>query len=198
MSDLALEAIDGGASRCSCNGRYERGGSQMRLIKARVQNYRSIRDTGMFDVEKLKTILVGPNEAGKTAVLQALQQLNAPKGVPGFDPLRDYPRAIYNEITTGKVDPKKFTVVEGHFSLDPDDLAAIPPEFGECTYVYGRRLDNTAWYRLDGGPAAITYKEVRNDLARLCAHLDPRAAAKAQAAVPSDEMGKLVLGWRDE
>src|SRR6185369_5447576 len=31
-----------------------------------------------------------------------------------------------------------------------------------------------------------------------CAHLDPRAAAKAQAAVPSDEMGKLVLGWRDE
>ena len=44
----------------------------MRLIKARVQGYRSIIDTGYFDVEADKTILVGPNEAGKTAILQAL------------------------------------------------------------------------------------------------------------------------------
>ncbi len=41
----------------------------MKLKKVRVQNYRSIRDTGDIDVEKIKTILVGPNEAGKTALL---------------------------------------------------------------------------------------------------------------------------------
>ncbi len=50
----------------------------MRLIKARVQGYRSIIDTGYFDVENDKTILFGPNEAGKTAILQALQKLNPP------------------------------------------------------------------------------------------------------------------------
>ncbi|MBF4426895.1 AAA family ATPase, partial [Vibrio anguillarum] len=60
----------------------------MRLVKARVQNYRSIIDTGEFEVEKLKTILVGPNEAGKTVLLQALQQLNKPNDVNDFDPLR--------------------------------------------------------------------------------------------------------------
>lgn len=64
----------------------------MRLSKVRVQNYRSIIDTGEFEVERLKTILVGPNEAGKTAILQAIQQINAPTGVKGFNPLRDYPR----------------------------------------------------------------------------------------------------------
>lgn len=53
----------------------------MRLTKARVQGYRSIVDTGYFDVEDGKTILVGPNEAGKTAILQALQKLNPPEGV---------------------------------------------------------------------------------------------------------------------
>ena len=53
----------------------------MKLIKARVQNYRSIRDTGEFEVEDLKIIMVGPNEAGKSAILQALQQTNRPEGV---------------------------------------------------------------------------------------------------------------------
>ncbi|WP_272513882.1 AAA family ATPase [Providencia sp. PROV187] len=48
----------------------------MRLSKVRVQNYRSIIDTGEFDVDEFKTILVGPNEAGKTAILQAIQQIN--------------------------------------------------------------------------------------------------------------------------
>jgi predicted ATP-dependent endonuclease of OLD family len=37
----------------------------MKLKTAHIQNYRSIRDTGEFDVEVAKTILVGPNEAGK-------------------------------------------------------------------------------------------------------------------------------------
>ena len=90
----------------------------MRLSKARIRMYRSIRDTGEFEVENGKTILVGPNEAGKTVILQALQQLHAPPGIEGFDPLRDYPRSEYNkDIGRGAVDPSQVTVVEGHFKL---------------------------------------------------------------------------------
>jgi hypothetical protein len=172
----------------------------MRLIKARVQNYRSVRDTGVFEIEHLKTILVGPNEAGKTAVLQALQQLNPPKGVARFDALRDYPRAIYNEITTGKVDPKKLTVVEGYFSLEENDTAAIPSEFRACTYVYGRHLDNSAWHTLADAPAQVQYKDLRTDLVRLGAHVDSRVTAIADATPvkPSAEMGAVVQAWRDD
>ena len=54
-------------------------------------------------------LVYGPNEAGKTAVLQALQQINPPPDVPKFDALRDYPRSKYNDITTGRVDPKTVT-----------------------------------------------------------------------------------------
>ena len=70
----------------------------MRLKKGRVQNYRSIVDSGVFEIEKLKTILVGPNEAGKTVILKALQQLSKPDDIEGFDVLRDYPRSKYNDI----------------------------------------------------------------------------------------------------
>ena len=162
----------------------------MRLSKARVCKYRSIHDTGWFDVESTKTILVGPNEAGKTALLKALQQLNAPKGVRGFDPLRDYPRSEYNDITTGKVVPKKVTVVEGHFALEPDDQGEIPEEFRNCTYVFGRKLDNLAWHRLDGAPPIPTYAAVTKDLALLSAHVDSRFKTPEGQEPPSQTLGE--------
>ncbi len=70
----------------------------MLLSRVRVQKYRSIIYTGEFEVERLKTILVGPNEAGKTAILQAIQQINAPDGVKRFDALSDYPRALLTKL----------------------------------------------------------------------------------------------------
>lgn len=39
----------------------------MRLVKARVTNYRSVIDSGEFTIEQGKTILVGANEGGKSA-----------------------------------------------------------------------------------------------------------------------------------
>ena len=66
----------------------------MKLSQVRVQNYRCVRDTGWFEVEQAKTILVGPNEAGKTAVLEALQRINPPDGVTRFDPLRGLPTQV--------------------------------------------------------------------------------------------------------
>ena len=162
----------------------------MRLSKARVCKYRSIHDTGWFDVESTKTILVGPNEAGKTALLKALQQLNAPKGVRGFDPLRDYPRSEYNDITTGKVVPEKVTVVEGHFALEPDDQGEIPEEFRNCTYVFGRKLDNLAWHRLEGAPPIPTYATVTKDLALLSAHVDSRFKTPEGQEPPSQTLGE--------
>ncbi len=157
----------------------------MRLARVRIQKYRSIRDTGWFEVEPRKTILVGPNEAGKTAILQALQQINAPKGLRGFDPLRDYPRSEFNDITTGKVKPEEVTVVEGEFVLDADDAASLELEFRECTYTHGRRLDNSDWHRLNGGPDVPTYGALTKDLLRLAAHADSRVAVPEGADKPS-------------
>jgi len=159
----------------------------MRLIKARVQGYRSIIDSGYFDVEQMKTILVGPNEAGKTALLQALQKLNPPAGVSGFDPLRDYPRSKYDEdIECGKIDPSKFTVVEGHFALSDEEKETIPIEYRDLVYVYGKRLDNSTWHRLDNIPAQLLYNAIDKDILRLLPHIESNAdAAQPQGTLPA-------------
>ena len=144
----------------------------MRLKKARVQKYRSIRDTGWFDVEELKTILVGPNESGKTVLLRALQQINRPEGVRGFKALRDYPRSEYNDITTKKVDPKQVTIVEAKFRLDAEEIDIVGEEFMDATYVVGRKLDDTFWHRFDGGPKDVTYLDIAEDLSTLAEYAD--------------------------
>jgi energy-coupling factor transporter ATP-binding protein EcfA2 len=136
--------------------------------------YRSIRDTGEFEVENGKTILVGPNEAGKTVILQAIQQLNKPKDIGGFEALRDYPRSEYDDIKRGVIDPAKVTVVEGHFTPEQGDFEGLPRGYDRCTYVLGRKLDNSAWHRLDGAPEVPTYGSLSKDLKRFCAHVDAR------------------------
>lgn len=144
----------------------------MRLIKARVQNYRSIIDSGEFELEKLKTILVGPNEAGKTVLLKALQQLNRPEDVQGFEVLRDYPRSKFNDIDTGKVDPKNVPVVTGYFELEDSDKSEIPEEFRGCKYKLYKNIDNSTRHALVDAPDQIIFKDIKSDLSRLIAHLD--------------------------
>jgi predicted ATP-dependent endonuclease of OLD family len=144
----------------------------MRLIKARVQNYRSIIDSGEFEIEDLKTIMVGPNEAGKTVLLRALQQLNKPADVPDFEALRDYPRSLYNDISTQKVNPKDVTVVTGYFKLEQVDKDLIHKEFWNCTYKYSKNIDNSIYHSLIDAPSKITFKDIKGDILRLIAHLD--------------------------
>lgn len=167
----------------------------MKLIKARVQNYRSIKDTGEFEIEELKTILVGPNEAGKTVILQALQKLNTPEGVDGFDEIRDYPRSLYNDITTGKVKAASIEVVRGYFKLDDEDKKVVPAAYHDVIYVLYRHLDNHGLYYLKGGPNKKTYADIKGDLSRLSAHLDKQFSAdegNAAKEKPSEALKKLV------
>lgn len=64
----------------------------MKLIKVRVQNYRSVEDSGEFEIGDL-TCLVGKNEAGKTALLSAMRGLK-PSQTFEFDEPIDYPSSL--------------------------------------------------------------------------------------------------------
>jgi energy-coupling factor transporter ATP-binding protein EcfA2 len=167
----------------------------MRLYKARVKNYRSIIDSGEFEVEKLKTIFVGPNEAGKTVILRALQQLNKPVDIAGFDALRDYPRSKYNDITSGKVNVKDVVVVEGIFTIDDEDIALIDERFHGCKYKYNRKLDNSATHELIDAPEQTFYSALERDFLRLLAHMDKQFSLEdsgAEVLKPSDKFKQIT------
>lgn len=172
----------------------------MRLIKARVQNYRSIKDTGEFEIEKLKTILVGPNEAGKTVLLKALQQLNKPEDIDGFDIIRDYPRSLYNDITRGHIKAEDVEIVRGYFELEEEDKKLVPEEYKNCKYVFYRKLDNRGVHWLTNSPLKIKFSDISKDIIRLISHLDKQFesdALNADKVKPSSKI-KLITDKFDD
>lgn len=62
----------------------------MKLAKVQVTNFRSVEDSGVFEIGDM-TCLVGKNEAGKTAILKAIHGVD-PIDDFSYDRTRDYPR----------------------------------------------------------------------------------------------------------
>lgn len=64
--------------------------SDLQARRFRVQNFRNVDDSGWIDLGPV-TCLVGRNESGKTALLQALHKFNPASELP-YSPQREYPR----------------------------------------------------------------------------------------------------------
>jgi predicted ATP-dependent endonuclease of OLD family len=102
----------------------------LNLTEGRVTNFRSAEDTGEFDIGQV-LCLVGKNEAGKTAVVQAVAGLNPHPATPvTFDVERDYPRRWLTEYSERHAEEKQAVVITTEWSLDDDEKAAIAEVIG--------------------------------------------------------------------
>lgn len=102
----------------------------MLMRSAQVKVFKSITDSGVVVFDGNVTCLVGKNESGKTAFLEALYRLNPlPMGHhETFDGLRDYPRRIYARNRESV--PGTFAI-EATFTLEEADISSIEDAFGQ-------------------------------------------------------------------
>jgi predicted ATP-dependent endonuclease of OLD family len=99
----------------------------MHLKSVQITNYRSIIDSNQFSIGKI-TALVGKNESGKTAILQALEKLNPMvEENEKFDQLEEFPRGKYNDFDD-KTRPND--VVEATWELNSSEIEKINAIFG--------------------------------------------------------------------
>ena len=164
--------------------------------------YRSVKDSGWFDVEPTKTLLIGPNEAGKTVILRALEHLCPGPLVAPFEPLRDFPRSDYHKIQSGELHPKDIEIVEAEFLLEEDDRAAvraIDPGLEGCTYRLSVTLDNTHRHALLNVPAPAPVSAQADALRRLAVHSDRRVSVAEKEGrrplSPSAELNAILDAW---
>lgn len=88
----------------------------MKLVKFRVCNFRSIKDSTWIDCSNV-TNIIGVNEAGKSNALLALWKLNPASGGE-INLLEDLPRNDYSDLKN-KCD--KLPFIQTYFQIDEDD-----------------------------------------------------------------------------
>jgi AAA ATPase-like protein len=95
----------------------------VKLTGVRVRRFRNIIDSTPIAVQGDVTCLVGKNESGKTAILEALYRLK-PIYPTEFRDIDDYPRwMLADHRRSGEID--KTFPVEATFELEPADVDAI-------------------------------------------------------------------------
>lgn len=119
----------------------------MKLKKVEIKEFRSIRDSGEFEVGDV-TCLVGKNESGKTALLQALYKLNPVVPEHGkFDITDEYPRADVEEYRSSVEDDGQdhAIVVKATYELSDDEVKKLEAQYG-AGVVKGRTLTLSKGY----------------------------------------------------
>lgn len=119
----------------------------MRLTRLRVQNYKIVEDSGEFTVAPI-TCMVGKNESGKSALLEALYKLNPDVSTnKDFNDIEEYPRrnlAEYQAAVKSK-NSSPANVLTSSWELDDDDVLAVESVLGPSA-VKSRSVTITKGY----------------------------------------------------
>jgi predicted ATPase len=101
----------------------------MKLVNLRIKNFKCILDSTDFAVDQL-TCLVGKNESGKSAILQALYKLNPIDEKAKYNPLYDYPKMYLTDYESGDVFADS-TVVVSTWVMDSSEKKEFESKWGD-------------------------------------------------------------------
>ncbi|MFF0708738.1 AAA family ATPase [Gordonia sputi] len=165
----------------------------MRVESATVSNFRCVIDSGRFQVEPDKTILVGINEAGKTALLKALQHASPTDDTAAIDWLFDAPASMVDDIRRKNLDPAALAVARVVMRPEEKDLAglSLPDGSDDIRFVMTVWMSNKRTYTVTGLPAAPTIGGSEKTILRLT------SAMAKQSDEEAKQVAKAILDWKD-
>ncbi len=185
----------------------------MLLKDVRIRDYRSVEDSGVVPIDIDVTCLVGKNESGKTAFLQALHllnPLNPMKGKKKFDEVMDYPSrksSAYKKtrdahpavVVTARFEPEKHEAAAVRDDLGPDALNG-PSVIIEAGYsgkkTFSTEYDEPAVVKhLAGGLEVPSVEREALDAAQDIAGLRAALAAVAEPTVAVTALATRLDGW---
>jgi ABC-type cobalamin/Fe3+-siderophores transport system ATPase subunit len=122
-------------------------GNLMRLKSVQIKHFKHVLDSTPIEIQHDITCLVGKNESGKTAFLEALRRLNPAQGKVEFNIGRHYPAWLEKTHKRQGQNLDEVTPVYALFELEDEDMAQIAAVFGEGViasneFAVGRRYDN--------------------------------------------------------
>ena len=102
----------------------------MKLLQVRIDHFKNILDSQPIVIQPDVTCIVGKNESGKTAVLQALHRFNPAQPNVKFNAQRQYPAWLEKQHRKQK-DLDKHAPVVVIFEFDEEEVATIEERLGK-------------------------------------------------------------------
>ncbi|MCD4812391.1 AAA family ATPase [bacterium] len=169
----------------------------LKLKEVKVSKYKSYLATQIVPIEDAITTLVGKNESGKTAFLEAIAKFNYfEKDLEfEFDVTADYPRS---ELKKYQRDKDPVEVIKCTFEITDELLKEISDDLGENvfkikSFSYGIKYEgNDAWYDLSANEEVFlkTYIKAKE--------LTPEAIEELKGIKSIKALGSLAVSTQNE
>jgi predicted ATP-dependent endonuclease of OLD family len=137
------------------------------LKEVKIAKYKSYLETQVVSIEDKITTLVGKNESGKTAFLEAIAKFNyfEKDAKFQFDVTADFPR---NELKKYQRENEPVEVIKCTFEISDELLQEISEELGSDifktkSFSYGMKYDGSAsWYDLSANEELFLKNYIKN------------------------------------
>ncbi|AWZ22296.1 hypothetical protein RTM1035_11200 [Roseovarius sp. TM1035] len=123
----------------------------MKLKTVRIDHFKHVLDSTEVAIQPDITCLVGKNESGKSAFLEALRRLKPAQGAASFSSPTQYPAWLEKrhrrEAKAKGRDLDEKSPINATFTLESEDIAAVEARFGEAvllseTFTIRRKYTN--------------------------------------------------------
>ncbi len=122
----------------------------MKLRTVQINTFKHILDSSPVAIDERITCLVGKNESGKSAFLEALRRLKPAQGAVNFDSAKQYPAWLEKkhrrEARARGEDIDETFPISATFDLEAQDCAVVEAAFGPgvltSNFTYKRRYNN--------------------------------------------------------
>jgi predicted ATP-dependent endonuclease of OLD family len=173
----------------------------MKLITAHVTNFKSIDDSDLVKIDKV-TCLVGKNESGKTAFLQALQKISPVENSDGNFDIMDYPRKGFTKYKQiHEKQPADVVTVE--FELTDEEIRKIESDLGKDilkskVVTATKNYKNTRTWKIQTKEKAavqfiLANSELLEDIKKQAANIETLDEFKALLEKHKDQAGANTL-----
>lgn len=107
----------------------------MKLATVQIDHFKHVLDSTAVEIQPDITCLVGKNESGKSAFIEALRRLKPSQGGVKFASPTHYPAWLEKrhrrEAKANGRDLDEKAPINAIFTLEPDDIAAVADRFGD-------------------------------------------------------------------
>jgi predicted ATP-dependent endonuclease of OLD family len=107
----------------------------MKLKSVKVENFKSILNSNDVEIQDDVTCVVGKNESGKSAFLNALYRLNPANTSAKFDVQRHYPAWLEKKHRREGIVLDEVRPITAKFELSEEEINSVSSRFGEGTLL---------------------------------------------------------------